>query len=95
MCGFSFKWFSKVSKTHGFGMQPDGSPAGSQQGGGIDGAQIALRMVQAAEAAAAAAAAVASRSETKCFQNLVFLIRKTESQSLAPFETGGEVLSNI
>ena len=38
-----------------------GSPTGSQ--GQMDGAQIALRMVQAAEAAAAAATAVANRPE--------------------------------
>ena len=46
-------------------MQPDGSPTGSQQGGGIDGAQIALRMVQAAEAGGAAAAALANRPESQ------------------------------
>ena len=41
----------------------DGSPAGSQQG--IDGAALALRMVQAAEAAAAAANAAGNRPESQ------------------------------
>ena len=40
-----------------------GSPTGSQNGQ-MDGATIALRMVQAAEAAAAAATAVASRQDS-------------------------------
>ena len=44
-------------------QQPDGSPAGSQQG--IDGATLALRMVQAAEAAAAAANAAVTRPESQ------------------------------
>ena len=42
-------------------MEPDGSPAGSPTGATqIDGAQLALRMVQAAESAANAAQAVSS-----------------------------------
>ena len=44
-------------------QQPDGSPAGSQQG--IDGATLALRMVQAAEAAAAAANAAVNRPDAQ------------------------------
>ena len=44
-------------------QQPDGSPAGSQQG--IDGATLALRMLQAAEAAAAAANAAVTRPESQ------------------------------
>ena len=66
-------------------QQPDGSPAGSQQG--IDGAILALRMVQAAEAAAAAANAAVNRPDAqrndwyKMLQNLVILIQKIEKQN--------------
>ena len=76
------------------------SEAGSPTAGVIDGAQLALKMIEAAESAAAAAKAAATRPESrddwyKMLPKLAVLNQRIVMLNLVSVVTGGGVLNSI